>query len=386
MALLLGGFGASAQRLSGRVLDAVTGQPVPYASISVPGASQGTTGNAEGEFEMALKLPVRLIVSELGHRADTLAVAVGQKQLVVRLQPAAVELPDVVPGAYTVELLKKAYRHLQRVNRPRYGQAFYRQITRLDNEPAEVLEMVWHTKANGVGIEETAPNQGRYAEKKALLKFKDFSLYTRAINFISQGTDSTATDAILSLNPTADMTLRLIGLSTDGKRELADIGFASKTHPEKVFGSFLIDTETYQLLRCRFVTPAFGSRTKNPLFKFKDSRTSLEWVFKPLDDGSTILDYYKIDHQQTLERKLKPDVAVQVSAFTIFYDGQLKPTANVSYQRGKKGDGTDLQAIKALPYDAAFWQNNSVVKRTPLEDATIKAFEQKGAFGTLLTP
>ena len=42
---LLMAFGpaATAQRLTGKVLDASTGQPVPYASISVLNTTAGTT-------------------------------------------------------------------------------------------------------------------------------------------------------------------------------------------------------------------------------------------------------------------------------------------------------------------------------------------------------
>ena len=51
---LLMAFGptATAQRLTGKILDASTGQPVPYASISVLNTTAGTTSNAEGEFEL----------------------------------------------------------------------------------------------------------------------------------------------------------------------------------------------------------------------------------------------------------------------------------------------------------------------------------------------
>ncbi|MBT9393053.1 carboxypeptidase-like regulatory domain-containing protein [Hymenobacter sp. NST-14] len=377
---------AHAQKLSGKVLDAGTGQPIPYASVGVPGTSQGTTSNAEGEFELAGKLPARLIVSELSHRADTVALTAGQTTVVVRLQPAAVALPDVVPGAYTTELIRKAYRHLQRTNRPTYGQAFYRQITRLDNDPVEVQEMVWHTEASGIGIEKTAPYQGRYAEKKALLKFKDFSLYTRGVTVTSLSGDSTKSKQTLSLDPTASCTFQLLGISSDGNRELVEIGFKDKTNPEREYGSLLIDANSYQLLRYRLVTCIFSTKINNPLFKLQNNSTAFEWVFRPTADGATVLDYLKVDHQETLKRHLKPDMSVRASAFTVLYGGRATAPANVTYHSAKKGDGADLQAIKNLPYDPAFWQNNSVVKRTPLEEATIKAFEQKGAFGTLLTP
>lgn len=380
-----GSMRAQAQRLSGRVLDAATGQSVPYVSLSVPGTNQGTTSNAEGEFELALKLPARLIVSELSHRADTLALTAGQTTLTVRLQPAATALPDVVPGAYTTELLRKAYRHLHHTNRLTYSQAFYRQITRLNNEPTEVQEMVWYNKADGLGVQETAAFQGRYAKKKALISFKDFSLFTRGI-VITDLTDSTVSRQPMSLDPAAVATLNLLGISSDGNRQLAEIGFKDKTSPDEVYGSILIDTDTHQLLRYRMTTTAIGMKFTHPLFETTKPSTTMEWVFRPLADGTTVLSHYKINCRFGLKRPLKPDMPVDVAAFTVFYDDQAAPTPGVIYKAAKRSKTTDLEAIKALPYDPAFWQNNSMVKRTPLEEATIKSFEQKGAFGTLLTP
>lgn len=172
------GPAAAQQRLTGKILDAATGQAVPYASISVLNTTAGTTSNAEGEFELKATLPGRLVISELGHRRDTVAVAAATATpLLVRLQPAAVALPEVTTGVYTEELIKGAYRELQRTNSQKmYGQAFYRQVTKPDGAPTEVQEMVWHAQTNNARVEGTALEQGRFAKKKALIAFNNFSI------------------------------------------------------------------------------------------------------------------------------------------------------------------------------------------------------------------
>jgi hypothetical protein len=384
--LMLLNQSAQAQRLSGKVVDAETGLPVSFASVSVLHTRVGTTSNAEGEFELpSSALPSKLVVSELSHRTDTVTVTSKGPLLQVRLRPAAVALPDVRPGAYTAELLRKAYRHLQHTNQATYGQAFYRQITRLDNEPTEVQEMVWHTKTSGIGLEATAPSQGRYAAKKALLNFKDFSRFSKSLSIASFSGDTANSKQVFGLNPTATCTLQLVGVTQVGDRELVEVGFAANNRPSEEYGSLLIDANTYQVLRYRLVTPYFNVKTNNPAFKLKQQNTTVEWVFQPKADGATVLNYLKIDYQGAMERPRKPDVNVQASSFTMFYDGQNSPAAGVAYLPFKSGS-SDLKTIKDLPYDPAFWQNNSAVKRTPLEEATIKAFEQKGAFGTMLTP
>jgi len=41
-----------------------------------------------------------------------------------------------------------------------------------------------------------------------------------------------------------------------------------------------------------------------------------------------------------------------------------------------------LDKIAQSKYDAAFWSNNPIIKRTPLENKAIKIFEKKNLLGT----
>ena len=377
---------AAQSRLTGKILDAATGLPVPYASISVLNTTTGTTSNAEGEFELKAALPGRLVVSELGHQRDTVAVAAATTApLLVRLQPSAVALPEVTTGTYTEELIKQAYRELRRTNvQKTYGQVFYRQVTRLDGDPTEVQEMVWDAAGSNAGLEGTALTQARFAKKKTLISFNNFSVYTKRYILFQAGEDSVKQEGIIGLHVTDYQTLRLLGIAQDGTHQLVEIGFVSKSNAA-AYGSFVIDDVTHQVLRVRFTSPAFRTKFNNPTFKSKGEVTQIEWGFKPRPGGAATLDYLKVDYRVNLGRMMKPDLPITVSSFAYFYNGQPTPNANVTYAPAKSGE-VDLAAIKQTTYEPAFWQNNAVVKRTPLEDQVMKSFEQKGAFGTMLTP
>ena len=381
------GPAAAQSRLTGKILDAATGLPVPYASISVLNTTAGTTSNAEGEFELKLPLPSRLIISELGHRRDTVAVAAATQPLLIRLQPAAVALPEVTTGTYTEELIKQAYRELRRTNaRKTYGQAFYRQVTKLNADPTEVQEMLWNTKTSNARVEGSALSQGRFAKKKALLSFKDFSLYTKAATFFDVLDDSTTYKGVISLHPADQYQLKLVGLTQDGARQLAEISYVSKDPTTRTRqASAVIDAVTHQVLRLRLETTMLHTKSNNPMFKFHDELTWVEWVFRPGPNGAAVLEHLKVNYQTSMSRPLTSNLPISVSSFVYFYDGRPTPETGVIYSPAKSGE-VDLAAIKQTTYDPAFWQNNPVVKRTPLEDQVMKSFEQKGAFGTMLTP
>lgn len=377
-----------AQHLTGRTVDAATGRPVPYASIGVLGTSMGTTSNAEGEFELrGVPLPGRLVCSELSHRRDTLVVTKGSQLLLVRLVPAAVQLPEVAVGSYAAELLAQAYRELRRTaGQSTYGHAFYRQITRLDEQPTEVQEMVWATQTSNARVEGTALTQARFAKKKALLAFNNFSLYTKAVTFFDALADSSTDQGIISLHATHHYRLRVLGVTENGAQQLVEIGFTNRdTTARTKAGSVVIDAGSHQILRLRLLTTGLHTKSNNPTFIFKKERTHLEWAFRPRPGEAAQLDYLKVDYQGAVGRLLKREVLIKVSSFTSFYDGQPTPAAGITYLPAKGGQ-VDLAAIKQLPYDAAFWQQNPIVKRTPIEEEVMRSFEEKGAFGTLLVP
>jgi hypothetical protein len=379
------------QRLAGKVMDATTGQPVPYASIGVLGTTRGTTSNAEGEFELReVALPGRLVVSELGHRRDTLAVtaALASQPLKVRLKPASVMLPDVQVGSYLGELIAKAYRELRRTNAQRtYGQAFYRQTTRLDNEATEVQEMVWDAETSNAGLEGSALAQARFAKKKALISFNNFSLYTKVYKLFNARDDSSTVEGLIGPKVADYLNLKLLGVTQDGNQQLVEIGFSSKgeTATSRAHGSMVINEATHQVLRLRLESSGFHIKSNNPTFKFKNEIAQIEWGFQPQPRGAATLAYLKVDYQTALGRLMKADMAIHVASFAYFYNGKASPAANVTYAPAKSGE-TDLTAIKQTTYDPAYWRDNPVVKRTPLEEEVMKSFEQKGAFGTMLTP
>ncbi|WP_216680641.1 carboxypeptidase-like regulatory domain-containing protein [Hymenobacter siberiensis] len=377
---------AAQSRLTGKILDAATGQPIPYASISVLSTTAGTTSNAEGEFELKAALPGRLVISELGHRRDTVAVAAATAPLLVRLQPASVLLPEVQVGSYLGDLIAQAYRQLRRTTAKKmYGQAFYRQITRIANDATEVQEMVWDAATTNAGMDGSAIVTGRFAKKmKAQISFNNFSVFTKRFGF-NMKDDSLTQRGILGLNTARFYTLSLLGVTQSEGQQLVEIGFESKPGlaPLTAKGTLVINETTRQVLHLRFETPDLVNvKTNSLVVKLKDQHSVFEMDFQPAPNAA-VLTYIKVDYRASLAVPLQRNVAIQASSFTYFYNSRATPDASVTYAPAKGGE-VDLALIKQTTYDPAFWQNNAVVKRTPLEEQVMKSFEQKGAFGTML--
>lgn len=86
--------GNAGPAVRGVVLDRKTGQPVPYASVSVPGRGVGTVADGVGKFMLAGVGPgaSSLQISSVGYATVTVATAAA---VTVRLAPSAYELQGV---------------------------------------------------------------------------------------------------------------------------------------------------------------------------------------------------------------------------------------------------------------------------------------------------
>lgn len=393
--LLLGVLLAQAAQaqvqLRGTVIDKETNEKLPFSSVVVRNTSLGTTTNAEGEFTLNVpRLPVTLLVSELGHLKDTIRVTSAAEPLRLGLAVAAVALPEVKVGSYPFQLVDRAYRQMRRnYGQKYYGKAFYRQITRIDNQPTELQEVVWNTKSSNARIEGTAIAQGRYAAIQSLTNFSNFSLYTRSYGLFDANADTTKSLALLSPNVVQHYLLELKGIVSgvdSTKGGIAEIGF--ETRPEltkyRAEGTIWIDVDTYRVVRYRMSSPNFTGSTSNPNQKFRNTKLDIEMAFQNTDPTAEVapLEYMKVNLAANLTSPGKPATPLSVSSFTFFYDTNTTPTT-IPYARVSVDD-RDLVAIRALKYDPEFWANNPVVQRTPVEDEVIASFEKKGAFGTMV--
>jgi hypothetical protein len=85
------------RRLSGRILDSATRQPIPKASISVPGTSRGVLSDTAGMFHLTLPgKALRIRISAAGYAPVILAVDSSAAPLTIVLSVSYVSLQQVV--------------------------------------------------------------------------------------------------------------------------------------------------------------------------------------------------------------------------------------------------------------------------------------------------
>ncbi len=103
LAALLSGWSAYGQQpvsvVTGRVTDAKTGEPVPFASVALKGKPVGTTSDDQGNYTIKTKtLSDSLLVNSIGYATRTVAVdrKKATQQINILLKPVGLQLTEVV--------------------------------------------------------------------------------------------------------------------------------------------------------------------------------------------------------------------------------------------------------------------------------------------------
>lgn len=85
--------------LKGKVTDATTGEPVPFATVGVKGSASGTSTSFDGNFELQVRLPAdSLSVSYIGYISKSKKIVLNKAEQVIDFQitPSALQLKEVV--------------------------------------------------------------------------------------------------------------------------------------------------------------------------------------------------------------------------------------------------------------------------------------------------
>lgn len=369
--------------ITGRIIDAETGEKIAFASISTNQAS--TLTNEEGNFTFQVKeLPVDLVISHLNYGKSSLLIKENRDQT-IRLKAIPILLPEVQIGNYARELVSHAAQKLMdNFQLKFYGKALYRQSTQIDNQTSEWQEIIYATKSSNSRLEGTSVIKGRYAAQDAIYKFEDFSYFTKAYGLIDVDTNR---HAVVTLNGSDRYHYSVTNLRKEGEREIAEIRYISKS-PERYNnsnGTLFIDTDSYNIIKFAFETYSdLGMKMKNkhPLWimKMVNPKFQFEMSFKDFA-GSRVIEYLKVKYNfdYHLKKEIHP---IQVSTLTYLYDTSTQLN-NIPYDKANSG-GNDRDVIKKFTYDPEFWKRNAVFERTPEENKAINDLERKGSFGNAL--
>jgi hypothetical protein len=366
--------------IEGRIVDKETGKPIPFASIGIVGTSKGTSSNLNGQFSLSVSEAGSLRITCIGYESVTIESFSGIQQ--IQLKPIATQLAEVVVFNKPINprrIVWRAFANISNnyIDQPYLQKFFYRHYCKDDSVYGRLIEAavdVWkHGKYSSL---EKAGSDKKGIRVTQLRRSLDKTI-------MAQGHEPIAIENILHAdvvnyqmseksahlsfftdvsNLKADIenySFAFNGITNYDGEEVYEIGYtyrkdSAETTSGKyiqltqIAGSLFIDTDSYAIVKMED-RKSFGENTL---------RTSA--YYRKYNDK-----YYPYHLIREGENHLSEN---RIHAFHI----DLMSVEIVMDKKEKfVGHEPTKDELLAIPYDTAFWNRNTILKTTPLEDDII---------------
>ena len=385
--LLLLAASASAQRLhvDARIIDAKTGERLPFASVYINGQNN-TISNAEGEFAINADSADVLRISYVGYKTVHLrAVDIGQEVL---LSSEGEMLAEVVVLGSDYIIKKVLERHKKEVKKhgKKKSNFFYRQVSKNNRECTAFLEAFFSGKS-AYELSDLQLVTGRYVSavgRRAInptnyFTFAQIALYSGSIRMMGMHQLVPLTVDYYRFFETE------VEVISDGDRRIYVVYFIPR-NPNwwSVTACLYIDAETFQVLRYK----GFGNNDRVWHKEHgSDEGLMTKRTIKPADYSFVI--NYQHDNGFT---------EVQSVHFLVTYEhaGNRYETTGMMFNvadrfvKGKTAMAFTDNLMNEINkgkmnndkhYDRKFWEQLEIVKRTPVENEVVEFFERDNLFG-----
>ena len=362
---------ASAQlHIESKVVSKKTGEALPLASVYVDG-DKNTISNMEGEFAIDVNSDDVLRISYVGYKTVLIpAQKVGRK---VALEAEEHTLDEVVARSseYYVNKVRSKQRSEFRKWRWERYQFFYRQTTFTDNKCTTFLE-TFFTGLSAIQVRDLVLLTGRYWTVASSRTTNPLNYYTFAQIPVIDSDFNYGEQLV----PLVDFYKRYYQVDchwmSDGERDMYVLHFVPRNIEQwSVECDLYVDAETYQLLQ----------------YKGIGHKDNVENIVRGLRHVVPVDYSFEVNFMQD-----NGFTEVQSVHFDVSFEdfGKKYHTSGLMYNVGerfspaKKKLGFDnnlLREISKKGYDATFWRENEIVKRTLVENEVIELVESDNLFG-----
>jgi hypothetical protein len=384
--LLFFGFNqVNAQNLQGKITDEVSGNGIPFASIGIIGTNEATVSNENGDFVLKItSLPVKLRISHVSYLLTELLITESKDKLIIALKPATISLNEVTIDPFKAQrMIKQALEKANAASSLNYHiNAFYRQLTTVNNKPSQIYELFYDLKWNTKSVQGWNANHSRYAQdsQETMFSLENLSYLTfknsgylfpeKGGKFVNLKSLTAYQITIEKYIEQADQKIAIISCKYKNGRK-------NQYYVNTIYYIGVDDLKIYRVENSLFNIPMDfkGSSPKfPPVVSTVATFNGYESPIPLLESVSTKM-FLKLDANG---REMSANLSSLLIAYKV--NGLAGDQQYQTLDRKTK----DRTVIESIKYDPAFWKDNAIVKQTALEDSFIKMMESKSAFGTMI--
>ena len=382
LALLLATTTAAQLAVHGRVIDATTGEPLPYCAVQSLRTGASTLTNTEGQFQLpAADTNDTLSVAFLGYTAQRLAVADDIDGPVIRLYPSGIELRplEITRNDRLYRMMAASGKHL-RTRSPHEAKSYFELESRSAGQPVEMMEIFFNARTDGARIEALdlkngrigiAPVHGHYFISRNTTKAMTLLDLARANTHFP---NSPFQGDARTIRSNFDLTLEGV---VPGDRPAYRIRFMPRVADGRSFsGTAWLDTAT---LRTRRVVLDCPDCVQQPFIPLWDGPVldSVQ-VHLTLDltdrNGAADLSMMTLDYTLRYRSERRSDVIRTTAVLHTFGPGERFILPLFDYDVTQD----DYRKVTFLPYDSVFWAGAPAIMRTDQQERAIAFFATHG--------
>jgi len=372
--LLLSSFTLSAQqKITGRVVEKNSGDPVAFATIQAKNA-KSTLTNGNGEFEISVTdLPALLGISHLNYKAVTTKVSEASPVLKIELEAKVLTLKEVKVGNPAVAIMQEASdKAVKNYKKSNFGKAFLRQIAYDGAKPVYLNEIFLDAEWRPYGLIAWHPTQARHLESSRGLSYTNFSYYS----FVLSGYLPNNVHKKPMLGRVDSLyTFKLAGTYEQDGQEIAKITCTPKPvlkKGQRFEGTYYVNTVTNNVLKIEGSIKGVVFTGGGPV-SVKNVETVLIAQYKLNKAGDNVLDYSLLNSSNRM--KVLGFGVKDTDLYSTLYMVDDEP-ADQSLLKEVTPRIDDTNLVKAITYDADFWRKNQGIKRTDKEQGAIEILEK----------
>lgn len=377
----------NAQNLQGKIIDETTGNGIPFASVGIVGTNIASVSNENGDFVLKLtNYPVTLRASHVSYLSAEMALTANVEKLIIALKPASITLTEVTIDPFKAQRIVKEALEKAKVAAGInfYTNAFYRQLTTVNNKPSQIYELFYDLKWNTMRVQGWIPKKSRYAQNTEGTAFSLENL--SYLTFLNSGyVFPEKNGKFVNLNSLSDYQITIEKYIEQADQKIAVISCKfkkAKKNQYYVNSTYYIGADNFKVYR-----------VENSLFnlpmKFKGSSQKLPPIVTTVatfNDKSYIV---PILESVSTKMFLSLDVSgreMSINLSSLLISFKIDEQGNEQRYQDLDRKVKDWEVIESLKYDPEFWKDNPIVKQTALEDSFTKMMESKLAFGTMINP
>ena len=350
--------------LKAKIVDEITKEMLPFASVFNQQQKFGTASNLDGYFELPdNQLGDSIVVSYIGYENKVIVIS-RELPRVIEMKPRSAFLNEVTVIAqsdYLYDMVANIRKN--RKTKSKTSKTYFFLESSVDNQPIEIIETYFNGEYSNFGIDDLSIKKGRIGLKS----FNNRSFRSTESSRLFSMHDIFGKSKLFPGSPLAfnkrklkkDFTLDLNRSYVENDLKIFVIDFKPKNGRTDLFeGTVWIDQKNNRLLKLILKVESAAVHPFLPIGYNTIQRIDMEITKTYEKVGSdpfiNSIDFnYDVYYVDTMGSQIK----VTTKAFTKAYDYQ-KPF-NLPYFNFSKHYHQDYRDVSVAPYDSLFWNRTT---------------------------